>query len=377
MSGSKFDKKVGFLGGGQLGRMALQEAMNFNLDISFLDSDNSPCQNNSQNFVVGNIGSFEDVIEFGKDKDILTIEIENVDTKALKNLEEKGIKVYPQSRVIELIQDKGLQKDFYTQNNIPTAPYKFHSKGDGIGEFSFPFIHKLRRGGYDGKGVQFIKNEEDFRASFSEDSIIEKCIAFKKELSVIVARNEDGKTAVFPIVEQEFNSEANLVEFLFSPADVSPEIAESAEKIAINIIEKLDMVGILAVELFLDENDELLVNEVAPRTHNSGHQTIEGNYTSQFEQHLRAILNLPLGSTDQIQPAVMINLLGAKGYEGNANYIGLEEAIKEQGVYPHLYGKTMTKPFRKMGHVTVINKDLEKAKEIALRIKENIKIEAH
>jgi len=369
------NQKIGIIGGGQLGRMILQEAMNLNLDIRFLDTQNAPCQNNSNHFTVGDIRNFDDVYNFGKELDVISIEIENINTKALKKLELEGKKVYPQPHIIELIQDKGLQKNFYKENNIPTAPYQLHEVGDSF-NFEFPFIHKCRVGGYDGKGVQKVNNIDEFNQSFQGSTLIEEMIPFKKELSVIVSRNEKGEMMTYPIVEQEFNPEANLVEFLFSPSDVGEAVEEKGREIACSIIEKLDMVGILAVEFFLTESNELLVNEIAPRPHNSGHHTIEGNYTSQFEQHLRAILNLPLGNTEIIEPAVMINVLGAKGFTGRAVYKGMEEALSFKGVSPHLYGKLDTKPFRKMGHITVTNPSLDEAKKIALEVKNIISVES-
>lgn len=369
------NEKIGIIGGGQLGRMILQEAMNLNLDIRFLDAKNAPCQNNSAHFSEGDIRNFDDVYNFGKELDIISIEIENINTEALKKLEEEGKKVFPQPHIIELIQDKGLQKNFYSENNIPTAPYQLHAEGEEI-VIPYPFIHKCRVGGYDGKGVQKVNNESELKQSFQGNTLIEEMIPFRKELSVIVSRNESGEVKTFPIVEQEFNPEANLVEFLFSPSDVGENIETRGREIACSIIEKLDMVGILAVEFFLTETDELLVNEIAPRPHNSGHHTIEGNYTSQFEQHLRAILNLPLGNTEIIEPAVMINLLGAKGFTGKAVYKGMQEALSLKGVSPHLYGKIDTKPFRKMGHVTVTNPSLNEAKRIALEVKNIISVES-
>ncbi|MEZ4924235.1 MAG: 5-(carboxyamino)imidazole ribonucleotide synthase [Crocinitomicaceae bacterium] len=368
--------KVGVLGGGQLGRMLIQEAINFNIDIHILDVEGSPCSLVASHFKNGNIKDFEDVLNFGKDLDVLTIEIENVNIEALYELEKRGVKVYPQPKVIELIQDKGKQKEFYVVNNFPTAPYllvndlaETESNIDYI-----PFVQKLRTGGYDGKGVQTITSISDLEKGFDAPCVLEKFVDLEKELSVIVARNENGETMSFPVVEQEFNNEANLVEFLFSPADISSTIEETAQEIAKSIITKLDMVGLLAVEFFLSKTGELFVNEIAPRPHNSGHQTIEGNITSQFEQHLRSICGLPLGSTGIIKPSVMINLLGAKGYEGAAVYKGIHDILRIDGVYPHLYGKEMTKPFRKMGHITIVHNNLDKAKEIAHLVKETIQV---
>lgn len=372
---SKF--KIGVLGGGQLGRMLIQEATNFDVRIYILDSDeNAPSKNICQNFVKGSIVDFDAVYNFGKDKDVVTIEIENVNVDALEKLEAEGVKVYPQPALIRMVQDKGLQKQFYLENNIPTADFRLiNSKQDLNNNIDFlPFVQKLCRGGYDGKGVQTMQSAHEFEKGFDAPSVLEKFVDFEKELSVIVARNKDGETKSFPVVELEFNSEANLVEFLFAPANIKKEIEETAQKIACDLIAKMELVGILAVELFLTKDGKVLVNEIAPRPHNSGHQTIEANYTSQFEQHLRAILNLPLGSTDAILPSVMINLLGEKGYEGNVKYEGLEKIISQEGVYPHIYGKTTTKPFRKMGHITILNKSLEEAKKIANQCKQDLKV---
>ncbi len=370
------NKKIGILGGGQLGRMIIQEAINYNISLHILDKKGAPCEGLTPNFKAGDITNYEDVISFGKNLDYLSIEIENVNTKALHELEKKGVKIFPQPSIIELIQDKGLQKEFYKKNGIPTADFAIVEIGDK-GEnapLDFPYIQKMRTGGYDGKGVQIIRSKDDLTKGFSGSVLIEDLIPFKKEISVIVARNEKGETAVYPTVEQEFNPEANLVEFLFSPADVPPIIEEKAKKIACSIIEKLDMIGLLAVELFLTEEDELLVNEIAPRPHNSGHHTIECNVTSQFEQHLRSVLNFPLGDTKIVTPGVMINLLGEKDSEGIATYINMQDGLKLSGVNFHLYGKTTTKSFRKMGHITVINQDLNKAKEVARNLKNTIKV---
>ena len=369
--------KLGILGGGQLGRMFIQEATNFDVNVYILEQgDSSPASSSSYHYTNGDITNYEDVYNFGKDKNVLTIEIENVNIKALYQLESEGIKVYPQPKIIEMIQDKGAQKAFYAQHKIPTAPYYLIENRNEISSYitELPFMQKMRVGGYDGKGVMILKNETDILNSFDAPSVLETFIDFDKELSVIVSRNANGEIKSFPLVEQEFNMEANLVEFLFSPANVSEEIDKAAKQIAENLAEKLNLVGLLAVELFLTKSGELLVNEMAPRPHNSGHHTIEGNCTSQFEQHLRAILNLPLGQTDIILPSVMINLLGAKGFSGPVKYEGLTEVLAMPGVTPHIYGKSDTKPFRKMGHVTVINASLEAAKEIAQTIKTKIKV---
>lgn len=369
--------RLGMIGGGQLGRMFIQESTNYDVHVHVLDPDpEAPCKSIARSYTNGSLTDYDTVLQFGLDKDLLTIEIENVNIEALEELEKKGKKVYPQARVLRVIQDKGLQKEFYKENKIPTADFFFLTDLSEIQPLitQFPFMQKLRKGGYDGKGVQALRTEDDLKHAFTSPSILEKMVPFQKELSVIVARNGKGETAVYPTVECEFNSMANLVEFLFSPADISINIEAKAQKIAIDIIEKLEMVGILAVEFFLLENGELLVNEIAPRPHNSGHHTIECNITSQFEQHMRSILNLPLGSTKMIQKGVMINLLGEEGYEGSAIYEGLEKIISFEGVKVHLYGKEKTKSFRKMGHITVGNSSIDEAKKIALQIQKMIRI---
>jgi 5-(carboxyamino)imidazole ribonucleotide synthase len=371
------DFKLGILGGGQLGRMFIQEAINFDVRVYIMDeSEIAPSRELANHFTFGSITNYEDVYNFGKDKDVLTIEIENVNVAALYQLEKEGVKVFPQPRIIELVQDKGLQKQFYVENNIATAPFYLVENRNEISSYitELPFMQKMRIGGYDGKGVTVLKDEDDIINGFDAPSVLEEFVDFEKELSVIVARNENGEVASFPVVEQEFNSEANLVEFLISPANVNSEVEDKARDIAEKIINKLEMVGLLAVELFLTKNGEVLVNEIAPRPHNSGHQTIEGNITSQYEQHLRSILNLPLGSTDLVEASVMLNLLGEKGHTGKVYYKGLEDVLKMKGVKPHIYGKAITKPFRKMGHITIVNKSLEKAKEIAEQVKATLKV---
>ncbi|MFD1551353.1 5-(carboxyamino)imidazole ribonucleotide synthase [Putridiphycobacter roseus] len=371
--------KLGILGGGQLGRMFIQAAINFDVNVHILEKGSeSPASSAAFSYTNGDIQNFEDVYNFGKDKDVLTIEIENVNIPALKKLEQEGVKVYPQPHIIELIQDKGAQKAFYEKHQIPTAPFYLIENRNEISSYitELPFMQKMRVGGYDGKGVLALHDENDIIEGFDAPSVLEKFVDFEKELAVIVARNENGEIKTFPLVEQEFNPEANLVEFLFSPADINDEISKKAIAIAEQIVLKLDFVGILAVELFLTKDNELLVNEIAPRPHNSGHHTIEGNITSQFEQHLRAILNLPLGCTDIKIPSVMINLLGDKGYSGKVKYTGMEAILALPGVTPHIYGKAETKPFRKMGHVTVVNPALNKAKEIAIKVKNTIRVQS-
>lgn len=369
--------QLGVLGGGQLGRMLIQETINYDVQVHCLDPDaEAPCKDIAHSLTVGSLNDFETVYKFGQDKDVITVEIENVSIEALEKLEAEGKKVFPQPAVLKIIRDKGLQKQFYADHNIPTPAFYLVNNKEEITNYisEFPFMQKMRTGGYDGKGVTPLRNEEDLETAFEVPSVLEKFVDFEKELSVIVARNENGETKVYPTVECEFSPEANLVEFLFSPADVTPAIERAAEELAISIIDKLGMVGILAVELFLTKDGQLLVNEIAPRPHNSGHHTIECNVTSQFEQHMRSVLNLPLGDTRTIQPGVMINLLGEKGYQGSVIYQGLEKAIAIPGVKPHIYGKAETKSFRKMGHITIVAPTLEEAKINGRKVKELVKV---
>ncbi len=375
--GFSTDVKIGVLGGGQLGRMLQQKALDFGLDLAFIDPDgNAPCKEISSRFFKGDFKDFDTVYSFGKSRDIITIEIEHVNVKALEKLQKEGVKVFPQPNIIKTIQDKGLQKVFYKENNIPTSDFYLIQGKEEIMNFKdeFPFMQKMRKGGYDGQGVTPIRSEADLRNAFEVPSVLEKMVDFEKELSVIVARNEDGEIKSFPCVECEFNPEANLVEFLFSPANIAKDVEEKAQTIAKKVIEKLGMVGVLAVEFFLTKDGEVLVNEVAPRPHNSGHQTIEGNYESQYGQLLRCLLNFPLGDTSIKLPSVMVNLLGEKGYLGNAIYDGLDQVLGKPGVFLHFYGKSQTKPFRKMGHATIVNESLEEAKTIAKKVKEDLRI---
>jgi 5-(carboxyamino)imidazole ribonucleotide synthase len=370
------DLRLGVLGGGQLGRMLIQAANDLNIHIHCLDPDpNAPCSEIAHSFSCGSLTDYNTVLNFGSDKHLITVEIENVNVEALVELEKKGVKVFPQSNVLKLIQDKGLQKEFYKKNNIPTATFELIlSKAELLLKTDYTFVHKLRTGGYDGKGVKIISNLSEAEQSFDAPSVIEEKIDFQKELSVLVARNEKGEIKTFPLVECEFNPEANLVEFLFSPADVSPEIELKAKEIASQLIEKLNMVGLLAVELFLTKSNELLVNEIAPRPHNSGHHTIECCTTSQFSQHLRAILNLPLGDTSLIQAGAMINLVGEIEFNGPVIYDGLENLLSIPGVFPHLYGKEISKPFRKMGHITITGKNIDELKAKRDKIKGLIRV---
>jgi 5-(carboxyamino)imidazole ribonucleotide synthase len=369
--------KIGMLGGGQLGRMFIQEAMNFDAHVHCLDPDaNAPCKNLASSFTHGSLTDYETVVSFGRDKDVVSIEIEHVNVEALETLEKQGIKVFPQPRVLSIVQDKGLQKQFYAEKKLPTSAFSLvNNKAELLQNHpEFPFVLKLRKGGYDGKGVQIIKNQSDLENAFDAPCVIEEMVPFTKELSVIVARNESGETVVYPTVECEFNAVANLVEFLFAPAGISTEVENNARKLALQVINELDMVGILAVEMFLTADNHILINEIAPRPHNSGHHTIECNYTSQFEQHLRSIVNAPLGSPDIIFPGVMINLLGEEGFEGPAKYDGIEDVMRMPGVNVHLYGKDNTKPFRKMGHITIYGPDLDNCKLTGRQVAEQLKV---
>ncbi|MDX2360479.1 MAG: 5-(carboxyamino)imidazole ribonucleotide synthase [Crocinitomicaceae bacterium] len=368
--------RLGILGGGQLGRMFIQEAISYNIHVHIMDKDEtSPCYSVATSFTAGDITNYDDVLAFGSTLDVLTVEIENVNIEALYALEEKGVKVFPQPRVLEIIKDKGLQKSFYKEHGIPTSAFTLIDANQNASNYTdqLPFVQKLRTGGYDGRGVEIMKKAEDLKSFFPEASIIEELVPFEKELSIIVARNEHGETTGYPTVECEFNA-VNLVEYLFSPADISPEIEIKARKIAENVINALDMIGILAVELFLTKEGEILVNEAAPRPHNSGHHTIECNITSQFEQHMRSILNLPLGSTKMTRYGAMLNILGSENHSGIAIYDGLNKIVSKEGVHVHLYGKESTKPNRKMGHITVTGSTIDEAKNLANSIKGELSV---
>lgn len=370
------NKKIGILGGGQLGRMLIQKGIDWNLQFSILDPDpNAPCAGIAR-FNVGKLTDFETVVNFGIANDIITIEIENVNTKALSVLEQQGKKVFPQPHIIELIQDKRAQKQFYKDHAIPTAAFVLTSNREEVmrNRDFLPAVNKLGREGYDGRGVQILRSSDDLAKAFDAPGLLEKWIDFEKEISVIVARNEQGEVVSYPAVEMVFHPQANLVEYLFAPAQLKESVQKEADTLARHVIEKLGMVGLLAVEMFVTKSGDVLVNEIAPRPHNSGHQTIEANVTSQYEQHLRAILNLPLGDTSCLHPSAMVNLLGEEGYTGLARYSGIEEVLTMSGVYVHLYGKMITKPFRKMGHVTIIDADVESLKKKANFVKNKLKV---
>ncbi len=369
--------KIGILGGGQLGRMLLQTAIDFDLNVSSLDpAPDAPCKTLAKHFVQGALTDFDMVYAFGKTCDLITIEIENVNIEALLQLEKEGKTIYPQPHVIKRIQDKRMQKWFYKDNAIPTADFRcINTKEDINAHLDFlPAVQKTATAGYDGHGVQVLRSADDLHNALDGPGLLEKYIDVHKELAVIVARNPIGEVKSFPTVELVVDPAHNLMHYLFSPADIPKNIAQKATKIAIQIIQKLDMVGLLAVELFLTKTGDLLVNEVAPRPHNSGHHTIEANVTSQFEQHLRAILNLPLGSTNLRSGAAVVNVLGQENYTGTAVYQGFEKIISQPGIKPHLYGKILTKPARKMGHVTILENDpAQRQKKINFILK-NLKV---
>lgn len=368
--------KLGVLGGGQLGRMLIQSGIDFNIPFSILDPDeHAPCATLAD-FHHGKLTDYDTIMKFGSACEVITIEIENVNTAALKALMLQGKKVYPQPEVIELIQDKRTQKAFYKNNGIPTAEFiPVQNAAEVKANASFlPAVNKLGKEGYDGRGVQILRNEKDLVNAFDAPGLLEKLIDFDKEISVIVARNEAGEIKTFPVVEMVFHPVHNLVEYLFAPADLPESVVKEADAIAKTIITKLDMVGLLAVEMFVTKDGKVLVNEIAPRPHNSGHQTIEANITSQYEQHLRAILNLPLGDTTLVLPSAMVNLLGEADYSGLAKYEGFHEVAKLPGVHVHLYGKRITKPFRKMGHVTIVDKDIARLKKTADFVKQTLKV---
>lgn len=366
------------MGGGQLGRMLIQSGIDYNLSFSVLDPDEfAPCKELAD-FHAGKLIDFDTVMKFGNPCDIITIEIEHVNTQALKELVKLGKKVFPQPEIIEMIQDKRKQKAFYNERRIPTAPFVLtENKQDALQYENFlPAVHKLGKEGYDGRGVQVLRTKGDLEKAFDAPGLLEKHIDFEKEISVIVARNENGEMATYPAVEMVFHEEQNLVEYLFAPAQLPGHTLQQADEIARKVIKQLGMVGLLAVEMFVTKAGEVLVNEIAPRPHNSGHQTIEANATSQYEQHLRAIIGLPLGDTSLLLPSAMVNLLGEAGFSGPARYEGFEDVLKLSGVHVHLYGKRLTKPFRKMGHVTIIDQDIESLKQKANFVKKTLKVKA-
>ena len=369
--------RLGVLGGGQLGRMMIQEAMNWDMRVEVMDpSEESACRNLTPRFVLGDLTDAEQVLAFGRDLNVITVEIEHVSVDGLKALVEQGVEVVPRPEHLGLIQDKGLQKQAYERWGIPSSPYRLIESIDEVNAMGFPIVQKLRKGGYDGKGVQVLKSKED-AAEFGFDApcVLERAIDIDKELSVIVARNARGETAVYPVVESVFNAEVNLVDHLMAPAAISSQLETQARELALDVVTSMDFRGLLAVEMFLDREGSLWVNEVAPRTHNSGHHTIEGNVCSQFEQHLRAVLNLPLGDTSPLHPAsAMLNLIGAPDAHGTPVYEGLKEVLALPNVHVHLYGKSTVKPHRKMGHVTVTGPDVTSVQRDVLKLRNRMRV---
>lgn len=372
--------KIGVLGGGQLGRMLVQAASPLDLDIYIMDkSADYPAPDIWPYFFEGDFTEYNHVLEFGRTVDVITIEIESVNIEALHQLEREGKLVIPQASKLALIADKGIQKQFYADQELPTAPFILcdSSEIEGLvqeGKIAYPFVQKLRKGGYDGRGVQLVKSDADLSQLLPGASLIEEMVAIQKELAVIVARSTDGNMSHFPVAEMAFHPTANLVEFLFAPSRISEEKQQEAIEIARRCAETLDIHGLLAVEMFEDSEGNILINEIAPRPHNSGHHSIEACITSQYEQLCRILAGFPQGNTDLIQPAVMINLLGEAGYSGKVKYEGLGDVLGMSGVYPHLYGKQTTKPYRKMGHVTILDKNLDTAIEKARLVQSRLKV---
>ncbi|MFM2224510.1 MAG: hypothetical protein RJA07_712 [Bacteroidota bacterium] len=374
-------KKLGILGGGQLGKMLLQCTNTWDVFTKILEpSADSACKNLCNEFTQGSLHDYKTVYDFGKNCDVLTIEIEHVNVDALKQLKAEGVIVHPNPMALETIQDKGLQKVFYQKNNFPTSEFVLcENKNEAFAvaeKWNFEAVQKSRKAGYDGKGVYVCSSKNDAENLMDLPCVMERKIKMKTEIAVIASRNENDEVRCYPAVEMAFHDGANMLDLLLFPAQIETKIEEQAETLATQLIRAFDICGLLAVEFFVDENNQLLINEVAPRPHNSGHQTIESSITSQYEQHLRGILNLPLGSTKIKMPSAMVNLLGASGFDGDVYYEGLENCLKKEGVKIHIYGKKKTKPFRKMGHVTVLHNDINEAKKTAQWVKQNITVKS-
>ena len=377
------DLTLHILGGGQLGKMLIEAASDWNIRCHVLDPDpDCSCSRLAWQFTCGSFKDYDAVMAFCAEAHYITIEIEHVNTDALRDLKAQGKKVFPDPDMLDIIKDKGKQKSFYAEHGIPTSPFTLYDDADAIrqavasGTRTLPFVQKSCTAGYDGKGVQVVRTKDDLDKLLPSASLAEELIPFEKELAVIVARSTNGDTIAFPAVEMEFHPTANLVEFLLSPAHINSELEQKAQQLAVRTIEAMNLYGVLAVEMFLTADGDILVNEVAPRPHNSGHHTIEANITSQYQQLLRSIFGFPLGSTALTTTSMMVNLLGEDDYTGEAIYEGLPECLAIEGVYVHLYGKKITKPFRKMGHVTIVDSDAAKAREKANFVKDNLKIKA-
>ena len=371
--------KAGILGGGQLGRMLLQAAANYTVETFVLENDpHCPAAHLCHNFILGDITSFDDVYAFGKKVDVLTIEIENVNIEALEKLEAEGVKVIPKPSAIKIIKNKIKQKGFYQVNEIPTSDFVVtHTKESLPHHHAFlPAVHKLGEGGYDGKGVQIIRTKEDFEKGFDAPSVLEKMVAIDKELAMIVAIAQDGTATLYPPAEMVFDPVLNLLDYQISPAILPEKVSWKAEAIALKLVKAFNSPGLFAVELFVTKDQEVFVNETAPRVHNSGHHSIEANYSSQYDMLWRIMLNYPLGNPDAILPSAIVNILGAEGHSGEAVYTNLAEVLSMDNVFVHLYGKTQTKPGRKMGHVTIMHTDYQDLRYKANKIKHTLKVEA-
>lgn len=370
-------QKVGILGGGQLGKMLLQAAANYPVETHVLEADSDcPAAHLCHRFSKGSIRDFDTVYNFGKSLDAVTIEIENVNIEALEKLETEGVKIFPKPSVLRIIKNKAAQKKYYSQHGIPTAAYAVlsHKNEIALHQHLLPAVQKLAEGGYDGKGVEIIESLNDAHKGFEEESVLEKKVRLKKEVAQIVAVGQDGKTALYPPVEMIFNKDLNLLDYQLSPADISQKALWKVEAIALSVVRNLNSPGLFAVELFVDENDDVLVNETAPRVHNSGHHTIEAHYSSQFDMLWRILLGYPLGNTKAFFSSAMINLVGSEGYSGPAKYEGLNEVLQIDNAFVHIYGKTHTKPGRKMGHVTIISAEKADLVHKANKVKQLLKV---
>ena len=371
--------KAGILGGGQLGRMLLQAAANYTVETYVLENDpNCPAAHLCHHFIQGDITSFDDVYAFGKKVDVLTIEIENVNIEALEKLEAEGVKVIPKPSAIKIIKNKIKQKGFYQVNEIPTSDFVVtHTKESLPHHHAFlPAVHKLGEGGYDGKGVQIIRTKDDFEKGFDAPSVLEKMVAIDKELAMIVAIAQDGTATLYPPAEMIFDPVLNLLDYQISPAILPEKVSWKAEAIALKLVKAFNSPGLFAVELFVTKDEEVFVNETAPRVHNSGHHSIEANYSSQYDMLWRIMLNYPLGNPDAILPSAIVNILGAEGHSGDAVYTNLDDVLRMDNVFVHLYGKKQTKPGRKMGHVTIMHTDYQDLRYKANKIKHTLKVEA-
>ena len=383
MDYSPLSQSVGVLGGGQLAKMLHQESMGLDVKLHFLDPDpNCPVSSVSPDFRIGDFSSYDDVISFGSDLKILTIEIENVNTKALFELREKGVSVFPQPEVISMIKDKGDQKLFLRNNDFPTAGF-FLAEGISeilemlaSGTLSYPFVQKLRVGGYDGKGVSIVRSEDDLHKLLEGPSVIEEMAPIWKEISVIAVRSSQGESVAYPSVEMEFHPEANLVDYLLCPATIGADVEERASTLALRLADSIGIVGLLAVEMFVLSDGTIWINEMAPRPHNSGHHTLNNGSVSQFENHIRSITGLPLGTTRGFAPSMMLNVVGDDNASGKPVYPEFEHLLKEEGVFVYLYGKKQVRPFRKMGHVCVVAETMEACREKAFRIRPYLKVKS-